>query len=138
MSNDSVEVKVVRSSDGSINIDSSVNEYVDALNRLIEKETAEGDVFAEALGRVWSENTQEKSMQLDTLTSKTMSFIPGVTTEQYNAVSARLKSFIRNSQETYHLARGAKGGVQLLARLTPEELAKVEVQRAKAAAKKAA
>lgn len=132
-----IEVQFVRGSDGSIDVDASLNAWRTDLEVYASKESADLATIADAVTRVWNDNPGLKSMNLDAIASFSMRHLPAVAPSAYNDVSERIKEYVRSATDLFALTKGKGGGVQLLSRLTTEERAKVEEQRAKAAAKAA-
>lgn len=133
-----IEVSFVRGSDGSIDQDATLTSWGDALAKYASQESADLDTIANAVSRVWNENPALKSMNLDAIASFSMRHLPQVAPTAHNEVSERIKEYVRSATDLFALTKGKGGGVQLLERLSTEERAKVDAQRAKAAAKAAA
>lgn len=133
-----IEVSFVRNQDGKIDVNATLAAWSNDLAVFASKEEADLDVIAQAVARVWEENPTLKSMNTDAIASYAMHHIPNVSPTAFNDVSDRIKDYVRSATNLFGMMKGKGGGVQLLSRLSTEELAKVDTQRAKAAEKAAA
>lgn len=136
-------VKVIRTA-GEIDIAATLEQAEDQLSSLAARERNDNDLIAVEVDRVWEEHPGMKSFQLGVLAAYTMEKLRAqgnVPSNEYETIQERVKDYVRNSTDLFHIAKGKGGGVQLLSRCSTEELAKVAAQRAaeaERAAKKAA
>ena len=136
----SFECKIVRT-DGEIDIQATLTSVEDFLSSLSAREANDNEVIAVEVQNVWDEHPGMKGFQLGVLAAYTMEKLRAqgkVPAAEYETIQERVKDYVRNTTNLFHIAKGKGGGVLLLSRLSTEELAKVEAQRAKEAAKVAA
>lgn len=131
-----ISVNFVRNADGAIDVNGTLADWSKSLAEYASKESADLETIAQAVDRVW-QDYQGKSMNLDAIASFTMRHLPAVDPSAHAVVNERIKDYVRSATSKFALTKGKGGGVQLLSRLTTEELSKVEAQRAKAAEKAA-
>lgn len=135
--NQTIEVTVIRATDGNIDVSETLSTFHKQLSEYASLEAADLQVIEQAVTRVWEENPKLKNLNLDAIASFAMKHIPGVEVSAFTQVQERIKSYVRSATDTYALTKGKGGGVMRRDRLSAEELAKVDVQVAKAAEKAA-
>jgi hypothetical protein len=135
--NTEITVKLERVN-GVVDANATVASFVNAVDSLIAQEQETREMIAGAVDAVWSAHPSDTAILIDDLATLATAFISGMETSDVREIKATIKDYIRNTPSLFHVAKGAGGGVQLLARLDAEGLASVEASRAKAAAKRAA
>lgn len=129
-------VNVVRLG-GEIDINATLTEVNAKLSQLATSERANFDEIAERVADVFAEHPGMKSFQLGVLAAYTMNKL-SVPPSEFEEIQERVKDYVRNATDLFHIAKGKGGGVLYLARLDEKEMAKVLEQRAKETAKVAA
>lgn len=126
----SFTVNVVRTN-GEIDTNKTLTEVHAKLSALATSERANNDEISVKVAEVFSDHPGMKSFQLGVLAAYTMQKL-SVPAAEFEAIQERVKEYIRNATDLFHIAKGKGGGVMNLARLDEKELAKVTEQRAKA------
>ena len=131
---ETMKVVVVRTVSGEVDTQAMLATFSNDLAAFAASEGALAGEIAEAVEQVWA-GTSLDSLNMDTLANLAVSHIPGISAEAHGRVVEQVKSFVRGASDLYFIAKGKEGGVQNLARLSPEKMAKVDERRTKAAAK---
>ncbi len=132
-----VTATLVRSSNGQINIQETLNAFQAQLNTYLLKENADLEQIEGYVEEFWTENEGLKSVSIDALASQVFNKM-SMPFEAFKDATDRIKNYIRSAGDTYGVMRGKDGGVVRLDRLTSEEVAKVRAQAEKLATTKSA
>ncbi len=118
---------------GEIDINATLAAARTTLEGIETSERVNNDLIAEKVAEVWGDYPAMSSFQLGVLAAYTMQKLSVPATE-FEAMQERVKEYVRNATDLFHIAKGKGGGVQNLSRLDVKGLEKVAEQRAKAEA----
>jgi len=122
---------------GVLMVEETINGLRTRLEEIAANENGNLDEIANAVEAVWNEHPAISAMQLGVCVAYAMRKLDGIPLSEHEVIEERIKQYIRNAIDLFYIARGPGKGVQLLSRLTQEELAKVADQKARAEVKKA-
>jgi len=134
---DKVTATLVRNGSGQVDVSETIAKFQADLDTFLLAEQADLDQIAGKVTEFWNANKGINSVSIDALASAVFASL-AMPLSAYAETTARIKSYIRATTDTYGVMRGKDGGVSLLSRLSDEDRAKVIAQREKLAEKAAA
>ena len=115
----SLNVKIARLEDGSVDVSGTIKAMMDSLSPIVAREAHERPLIGRMVEEVW-ESTDKPRLTIDTIAHYALNKLE-MDPSDIKSVQKKVDSYMRNKPEKFLIKRGIGGGVFMLSRLPKEE-----------------